>query len=138
MASEMAIEGGCYCGALRYRVQGEPMFKGQCHCRECQYFAGGGVNHFMGVAADALTFTRGAPKRFQRSDLEQPVVRTFCGECGTQIYSQAPAVPALILKAGTLDDPSHYGGPSFATFTVDQQSYHHVPEGCRTFERMPG
>ena len=32
----MVIEGGCYCGALRYRAEGEPVFAGQCHCRECQ------------------------------------------------------------------------------------------------------
>ena len=40
----MKMEGRCYCGALRYRVEGEPMFKGQCHCRECQYISGGAVN----------------------------------------------------------------------------------------------
>jgi hypothetical protein len=28
----MRAEGHCYCGALRYRAEGEPVFKGQCHC----------------------------------------------------------------------------------------------------------
>jgi hypothetical protein len=32
----MKLEGGCYCGALRYLAEGEPMLKAQCHC-ECQY-----------------------------------------------------------------------------------------------------
>jgi hypothetical protein len=31
----MSLTGGCYCGALRYEVTGDPMFQGQCHCREC-------------------------------------------------------------------------------------------------------
>ncbi len=31
----MEVEGGCYCGAVRYKASGEPLFKGQCHCREC-------------------------------------------------------------------------------------------------------
>lgn len=134
----MAIEGGCYCGALRYRVEGEPMFRGQCHCRECQYFAGGGANLYMGVAENAFSYTKGSPKTFKRSDLERPVAREFCGECGTHILTHAPGVPAAILKVGTLDDPSQFGGPQFATHTVEMPSYHHIPEGCRAFERMPG
>ena len=45
----MNVEGGCYCGALRYQAEGEPLFKGQCHCRECQYITGGSVNVVMGM-----------------------------------------------------------------------------------------
>jgi hypothetical protein len=31
----MKLEGGCYCGAMRYLAEGEPRMKAQCHCREC-------------------------------------------------------------------------------------------------------
>jgi len=31
----MKVEGGCYCGQVRYEVEGDPVFKGQCHCRGC-------------------------------------------------------------------------------------------------------
>ena len=43
----MKLEGGCYCKALRYEVDGDPVMKGLCHCRECQYISGGSVNVFM-------------------------------------------------------------------------------------------
>ena len=134
----MAMEGGCYCGALRYEVQGDAMFRGQCHCRECQYFAGGGANIYMGVAPDGFSYTKGAPKSFQRSDLDSPVRREFCADCGTHIATHSPTVPAVIVKVGTLDDPAQFGGPQFATYTVDKQSFHHIPEGCAAFERLPG
>ena len=76
---------------------------------------------------------------FQRGDLGAGVKREFCPDCGTHLCSKPPTMPgAAILKVGTLDDPSAFGGPQMAIYTVDMQSFHQVPEGCATFERMPG
>jgi hypothetical protein len=135
----MKIEGGCYCGALRYVMEGDPLFKGQCHCRECQYISGGHPNAVMGVPQAGFKYTKGSPKQFTRSDLERPVTRDFCGQCGTHILARPPQVPgAVMLKVGTLDDPSVYGAPQMVIFTIDKQSFHHLPEGVPTFERVPG
>jgi hypothetical protein len=79
----MKLEGGCYCGAVRYLADGEPMMKAQCHCRECQYITGGATNMFMLLPGDSFKYTKGTPKQFSRSDLEKPVTREFCAECGT-------------------------------------------------------
>lgn len=136
---EMKIEGGCYCGALRYEAEGDPLFKGQCHCRECQYASGGGPNYVMAFPETGFGYTRGEPKGFSRSDLDNPVRREFCGECGTHILARSPNMAgAVILKVGTLDDPSVYGGPEMAIFTIDKQGFHHLPEGIASFERTPG
>jgi hypothetical protein len=135
----MKIEGGCYCGGLRYEADGEPLFKGQCHCRECQYIAGGSVNVVMAMPDAGFSYTKGTPKAFTRSDLDDPVTREFCADCGTHILARAPALPgALMLKVGTLDDPSVFGSPQMAIFLCDRQSYHQVPEGIPAFERGPG
>ena len=61
----MKIEGGCYCGAVRYVVDGEPMMKAQCHCRECQYITGGAPNMFMVVPQNAFQYTKGTPRQFK-------------------------------------------------------------------------
>lgn len=135
----MRVEGGCYCGALRYRAEGEPLFKGQCHCRECQYFTGGLPNAFMLMPGSGFAYTKGVAKGFTRRDLPSPVTREFCPECGTQILTRSPNVPgAVILKVGTFDDPKLYGGPQSAIFTVDKQPFHQIPPGVPAFERMPG
>ncbi len=135
----MAIEGGCYCGALRYEAGGDPLFKGQCHCRECQYASGGHPNVVQGMPEASFAYTQGSPKQFRRSDLDNPVTREFCPECGTQILSRAPTVPgAVLIKVGTFDDPSLFGGPQMAIYTCDKQPFHHVPDGVATFERTPG
>ena len=135
----MNLEGGCYCGALRFKSTGEPAFKGQCHCRECQYISGGNPNVVMGLPAAGFEYVKGTPKGFSRPDLEKPVTREFCGECGTHILTRAPGMPGmLIVKVGTLDDPSVFGAPQMAIYLCDKQSFHHVPEGVPTFERAPG
>lgn len=134
----MRFTGGCYCGAVRYEATGEPAFKGQCHCRECQYFAGGQSNLFMGMPAAGFHYSQGQPAAFRRDDLPAPVTREFCARCGTQIATHVPSMEQLVfLKVGTLDDPELYGGPQVAIFTVDKRSFHRLPEGVPAFERMP-
>ena len=66
----MKLAGGCYCGGVRYEADGDPLFKGQCHCRECQYISGGSPNVTMGMPAASFAYTKGAPKPFQRGDLD--------------------------------------------------------------------
>lgn len=134
----MRLEGGCYCGKVRYAAEGEPMMKAQCHCRECQYITGGAPNMFVAMPADGFTYTQGSPKQFTRSDLARAVTREFCPECGTHLATRVPGRPMTVVKVGTLDDPKGmFGGPQLAIYTVDKQPYHHVPEGLPAFERLP-
>lgn len=134
----MTLTGGCYCGALRYEVGSEPVMRAQCHCRECQHISGGGPNYFMLIPPDGFRYTSGEPKTFARSDLEAPVTREFCADCGTHIVTRPQTVPFLVLKVGTLDDPAAFEAPAMAIFTIDKQPFHEIPEGMPTFERLPG
>ena len=135
----MTIEGGCYCGALRYRAEGDPIFKGQCHCRECQYVSGGHPNVITAMPEAGFSYVKGMPKQFTRKDLPTPVTREFCGECGTHILAKSPGLPgALLIKVGTFDDPTVFGRPDMVIFTIEKQSFHTIPEGIAAFERYPG
>lgn len=133
----MKLEGGCYCGKVRYVAEGEPMRKGQCHCRECQFITGGAPNMFVVMPSAGFAYTKGAPKQFTRSDLENPVTREFCPDCGTHLATRPPGRPVIVVKVGTLDDPKLYGAPQMAIFTIDKQPFHQIPDGLPAFERMP-
>ncbi|MEQ9640024.1 MAG: GFA family protein [Alphaproteobacteria bacterium] len=134
----MTMQGGCYCGEIRYESGGDLQGAIQCHCRECQYITGGNPNVIVIVPADGFKFTKGEPKSFTRSDLESPVTRLFCENCGTGIGTRTPRRPdSVILKVGTLDDPSIFQAKA-AIFTCDAQPFHVVPEGIPAFEKMPG
>ena len=132
----MKLEGGCYCGQVRYAAEGEPMMKAQCHCRECQYISGGAPNMFMAMPASGFRYTEGEPKQFTRSDLPRAVTREFCPTCGTHLATRVPGLPIAVLKVGTFDDPSLFE-PKMAIYTIDKQAFHQIPEGMPAFERLP-
>jgi hypothetical protein len=132
----MKLVGGCYCGKVRYEAEGEPMLKAQCHCRECQYITGGAPNMFVLMPPQGFKYTKGTPKQFARSDLEKPVTREFCPDCGTHLVTRPPR-PIVVVKVGTLDDPRQFAGPQMAIYTVDRQPFHQIPDGLPSFERLP-
>lgn len=134
----MQIEGGCYCGMLRYRAAGEPQLRLQCHCRECQTIAGGGPNFTLAMPAEGFAYTAGEPERFSRPDLERPVTREFCGTCGTHILTRSPRLPETVLiKVGSLDDPEAFGAPQIAIFTAEARAFHHIPDGLTAYPGPP-
>ena len=95
------------------------------------------AEHVHAAAARGLHLVRGEPKQFSRSDLDNAVTREFCAECGTHLTTRRPGLNAVILKVGTLDDPSVFGSAQMAIFTVDKQPFHLIAEGLPAFERLP-
>ena len=133
----MAVTGGCYCGEVRYEVNGPQEAAFQCHCRECQYLTGGNANIVVVFAESDFRYTKGLASSFARSDLENPVTRHFCGACGTGIGSRSPSRPnSMIVKVGTLDDPGEYQAQA-AIFTCDRQAYHYIPNNIPSFDKRP-
>jgi hypothetical protein len=75
----MKVEGGCYCKAVRYVAEGEPIIKAECFCRECQYITGGGNLLLMAMPTSGFALTKGAVKDFKRDDIERAVTRDHQG-----------------------------------------------------------
>ena len=133
----MKLEGGCYCKQVRYESTGDVGMKAQCFCRECQYTTGGDSMFAIGVPEDGFKITQGELKDFKREDIENGVTRQFCSNCGTHVASR-PMPGMLMIKVGTLDDRSAFGGPQVAIYTCDAQDYHNIPTDIPTFEKLPG
>ena len=75
-------EGGCFCGAVRYRVEGPPLHAGWCHCRMCQRTVGAPVVPWGTWPADRFAWLRGEPRTFVSSAKGE---RSFCPSCGTSL-----------------------------------------------------
>ena len=99
------FEGGCACGAVRYRLESEPFDAGWCHCRTCQLNSGAPAMVFASVKAGDLVWTRGADKvrSFPSSGFGH---RSFCGECGTPFLMAVDHQPETVyFSVATLDAP---------------------------------
>ncbi|MEZ4289213.1 MAG: GFA family protein [Myxococcota bacterium] len=107
---EAKLEGGCYCRNVRYESTGDVGLRGQCFCRECQYISGGDSVLIVGVPEDGFRLTKGQTKAFRRSDLEHPVTREFCPDCGTHVTTRA--MPGMVMiKVGTWTIPRSSARP---------------------------
>lgn len=97
------LEGGCLCGAVRYRVTEAPIDSGYCHCRMCQRSSGAPAQATAEVPIDGFSITRGKPKAYRSSDWG---VRHFCPDCGSQLTFRLAADPTTVsLNVPTLDHP---------------------------------
>jgi hypothetical protein len=92
--------GGCQCGAVRFRVTGDPGTSSVCHCRMCQKASAAPFLALVGPGEQPVEWTRGAPSWFQSSDAAR---RGFCRDCGTPLAYDAP--DGLALCVITFDDP---------------------------------
>lgn len=93
--------GGCQCGAIRYRAEGNLTDSSICHCRMCQKAFGAYYAPLVSVRGAQFAYTRGEPKHFQSSN---HVKRGFCENCGTPLTYEAP--DGIAVAAGSFDDPS--------------------------------
>lgn len=101
------MEGGCACGAIRFRVT-QPFFAAAaCHCRDCQHSTGGGPAYVGLAAKGTFEVTKGEAKVFMsKGDSGADVGRAFCPDCGSPLYSVPASAPFVPVKLGALDDPS--------------------------------
>lgn len=100
-------QGGCLCGALRYRIQrGAELCVYCCHCRDCQRLSSSAFAVSMVLPPAAFALLQGEPACIvRRANSGREIHGFFCAACGTRLYDRFPAFPAImVLKAGTLDD----------------------------------
>jgi hypothetical protein len=102
-------EGGCVCGAVRYRVKGAPIRTSVCHCTFCQRRTGSAFGIGVYFKQEDVEITRGALTPYEhRSDESRRWLRMeFCPTCGTTVTWTLELLPgARGIAGGTFDDPS--------------------------------
>lgn len=133
--SEAMLDGGCHCGAVRYRIGGEPLHVTLCHCTDCRRHAGAPAVCWAGVKEEQFAAT-GTVTTFESSEHGR---RQFCPTCGTGLfYRNQQILPGLVdVQTGTLDDPAALP-PSAHIQAAERLDYMRKLEDLPAFDRYPG
>lgn len=127
-------EGGCSCGAVRYRLGAPPLFVHCCHCLNCQRHTGSAfvVNILIETARVELLggelsvidmpLNGGSPNRIFR-----------CTECLVAVWSEYTRPEIRFIRAGTLDDPREVR-PDVHIYTRSKVPWVTLPESVPAFE----
>lgn len=123
------FEGGCTCGAVRYRMTSAPMFVHCCHCRWCQRETGSAFVLNALIEADRVMLLKGAPEAVNtpsQSGKGQNIFR--CPECRVAVWSNYAGAGDKIrfVRVGTLDEPERLP-PDIHIFTALKQPWVVLP-----------
>jgi hypothetical protein len=130
--------GGCACGAIRYECAADPLYMGNCHCRDCQRATGSAYFAAVGVSAAAFHLTTGVPAYYEKlADSGSRMRRAFCCQCGSPVFLTNSARPDwVVLYAASLDDPS-WVRPARDIYTASAQPWDYLDPTLPKFPRMP-
>ena len=111
-------EGGCLCGAVRYKVEGEPVRASVCSCTHCQRRTGSAFGFGAYFKAEQVHVKGKLVSYEHKSDESGRWLRfEFCPKCGTQVTWTVEAMPGMrAVGVGTLDDPKSMRPQRFGWF----------------------
>ena len=100
-------EGGCSCGAVRYRLTSDPLVVHCCHCLNCQRQTGSAFVINLLIEADRVELLAGEPAPVDVPRDDGSVQRIFrCPACQVAVFSNYGRSEIRFVRGGTLDDPS--------------------------------
>jgi hypothetical protein len=128
---DLALEGGCTCGAVRYRMTGAPMFVHCCHCRWCQRETGASFALNAMIEADRVVLLSGTPEAVatpSESGKGQRITR--CPACRVALWSNYSGAGDAVrfVRVGTLDEPDRLP-PDIHIYTASKQPWVVIPPG---------
>jgi hypothetical protein len=130
MAEQMIREGGCLCGAVRFKTEGEPLNVRVCHCRICQKAMGSPF--FARAQFDQRALTIDGETAGYRSS--EAIERVFCKACGTRLFARRINGTLVGVALATFDDRNAFA-PTEHIWAAEKLDWVCIDDGL---QRHPG
>ena len=128
------LEGGCACGAIRYRLTSEPLITHCCHCLNCQRQTGSAFVINLLIETDRVELLAGEPHQVDVPRDDGSAQQIFrCPACQVAVYSHYTHPGVLFVRGGTLDDPSAIA-PDVHIFTKSKVPWVTLPDSAPAFD----
>ena len=98
----MLLQGGCWCGAVRYQVADEFLYALNCHCSRCRASTGSAFKALAGIEREKLEIVEGADDLLVVGDDVSNDTR--CATCGSFLYSVVRDGRYVHVGMGSLSD----------------------------------
>lgn len=136
-AKQRSATGGCQCGAVTFRIDGEPLLVARCHCLNCQKSSGAGHVPFAAFAESAVTIM-GLCKAYSYTADSGGVTTThFCPECGSTIFDMTTSMPEMIsIRLGNIDESSSFE-PQMDVYMKRRRTWDHDLQDKPAFDALP-
>ncbi|HMR75380.1 MAG TPA: GFA family protein [Polyangiaceae bacterium] len=136
-SEESAIDGGCSCRQVRFRMTSPPLFVHCCHCRWCQRESGSAFALNALIEADRVELLVGdvqVTDTPSESGKGQRISR--CPRCRVALWSNYGGAGDVVrfVRVGTLDQPDRFP-PSIHIYTESKQPWVVLPEGVPAVPR---
>lgn len=107
MSGPLTHDGGCLCGAVRFRARGKSLGVNHCHCRMCQRATGQPSVAWAAFAAADFQVLQGTIKEYASSSW---ATRGFCRQCGSPLtfHYVDGGRPMVDVTVATFDDPEAF------------------------------
>ena len=129
------VEGGCQCGAVRYRLKVSPLSVYNCHCKDCQRFSGAGWSMSMIVRSGDFEVLGGETARYERrADSGNLIAMNFCAHCHNWLWNDPPAAEIKVVRAGTLDNMD-WARPVGNIWTSSKAAWAEIDPGLVNFPK---
>ena len=100
------IDGGCFCGAVRFSLKKNNYPSSNCHCSMCRSISGAAFVSWMAIPVPAFEYTKGEPKKLNSSAHGS---RYFCQNCGTPVVCLLEEYPeSIYITICSLDEPQDF------------------------------
>lgn len=128
--------GGCLCGAVRYRAQGEPSRTVVCHCRFCQCCTGSAFAVWPTFGQGKVEL-RGPLSSYEHHSDESGrwIKLYFCPGCGTTLTSTFEKGPGEIAILGGTFDDTGWIAVDRHVWTRSKQHWVTLPQRAVSFEK---